>query len=397
LAERVRRRTARAWGRFKLATVSSFAFVEAAGPLYAVKLVRDAVLGPRQKAADPAPTVDLPLDARIGAAGQILRAMSLTKGFARLVLIAGHGSSITNAPHASALQCGACGGHAGDLNARLLAGLLNDPEVREGLTANGIEIPADTLFIAGLHDTVSDRVELFRDHEAAGHEDDIARLEAALGRAAALSRAERAVSLPRASDPESLSGRGADWAELRPEWGLAGCSAFIAAPRRRTTGRDLGGRAFLHSYDWTADEGFSTLELILTAPVVVASWISLQYFGSSVAPDAFGAGNKLLHNVTGGVGVVEGNGGLLRAGLPWQSVHDGESLRHEPLRLSVVIEAPTEAISAILERHDHVRDLFDNGWLSLHAMDESGQLAWRYEAGTWVATGDGEGLRRTAA
>ncbi|SBV53028.1 hypothetical protein XBLMG947_3831 [Xanthomonas bromi] len=30
-------------------------------------------------------------------------------------------------------------------------------------------------------------------------------------------------------------------------------------------------------YDWRCDEGFGVLELILTAPVVVASWISLQY------------------------------------------------------------------------------------------------------------------------
>ena len=57
--------------------------------------------------------------------------------------------------------------------------------------------------------------------------------------------------------------------------------------------------------------------MILTAPVVVASWISLQYYGSTVAPTSvFGAGNKLLHNVTGGIGVVEGNGGLMRSGLP---------------------------------------------------------------------------------
>jgi hypothetical protein len=53
------------------------------------------------------------------------------------------------------------------------------------------------------------------------------------------------------------------------------------------------------------------LELIMTAPVVVASWISLQYYGSSVAPEAFGGGNKLIHNVVGGIGVVEGNGGSL--------------------------------------------------------------------------------------
>lgn len=120
------------------------------------------------------------------------------------------------------------------------------------------------------------------------------------------------------------------------------------------------------------------LELILTAPVVVASWISLQYYGSTVAPETFGAGNKLLHNVTGGIGVVEGNGGLLRAGLPWQSVHDGERLVHQPLRLSVLIEAPHEAISTILDRYPEVRALFDNRWLHLFALDDDGRMNWRY-------------------
>ena len=94
-----------------------------------------------------------------------------------------------------------------------------------------------------------------------------------------------------------------------------------------------------------ADKGFGTLELIITAPVVVASWISLQYYASAVAPDVFGGGNKLIHNVVGGIGVLQGNGGTLRAGLPWQAVHDGETLVHEPLRLTVMIEAPQEAIS----------------------------------------------------
>ncbi len=120
------------------------------------------------------------------------------------------------------------------------------------------------------------------------------------------------------------------------------------------------------------------LELILTAPVVVASWISLQYYGSTVAPAAFGGGNKLLHNVTGGIGVVEGNGGLLRTGLPWQSVHDGADLAHEPLRLTVIIEAPQLAINDILARHDGVRALFDNRWLHLFTLDDAGHMHERY-------------------
>ena len=116
----------------------------------------------------------------------------------------------------------------------------------------------------------------------------------------------------------------------------------------------------------------------MTAPVVVASWISLQYYGSTVAPETFGSGNKLLHNVVGGIGVLEGNGGNMRAGLPWQSVHDGNDYVHDPLRLSVCIEAPREAMTDILERHEGVRALFDNRWLHLFAMDERGRLAWRY-------------------
>ena len=91
-----------------------------------------------------------------------------------------------------------------------------------------------------------------------------------------------------------------------------------------------------------------------------------------------------MHNVTGGVGVVEGNGGLLRPGLPWQSVHDGAAPAHEPLRLAVIVEAPREAIDAILAKHGGVAELFSNGWLHLLAMREDGALSRRAGAGDWA-------------
>ena len=384
LAARYRARAKRAWGRFKLAAVSSFAFVEAMGPVYVGKLVRDALgLHPMPVPNDPAPRFDpeLNLDTRIAAAETVLRAMSLTDGFARVVLLAGHGANVVNNPHASGLHCGACGGYSGEVNARLLARLLNDSQMRRGLVGRGIAVPEDTVFVAALHDTTTDRVTLYdRDVAAGDHAADLKQVRHWLDAAGKVTRGERALRLPRAGDQGDIAMRARDWAEVRPEWALAGCKAFIAAPRGRTAGRSLEGHAFLHDYDWRQDgeRGFGVLELIMTAPVVVASWISLQYYGSTVAPATFGSGNKLLHNVVGGIGVLEGNGGNMRAGLPWQSVHDGECTVHDPLRLTVCIEAPREAMTDILKRHVGVRALFDNRWMHLFAIGEDGRLAWRY-------------------
>ncbi|MBI5110741.1 MAG: DUF2309 domain-containing protein [Rhodovulum sp.] len=383
-AARYKARATRAFGRFKLAAVSSFAFVEAMGPVYVWKNWRDALgLAAAPGGPEPAPRFapDLDAQARIDAAETVLRAMSLTSGFGRVVLLVGHGATVVNNPHASALHCGACGGYTGDVNARLLAGLLGSPGVREGLATRGIVVPPDTVFVAALHDTTTDAVTLYDTEAAAAtHAADLDRVRGWLATAGRAARAERALTLPGAASESDLPGRARDWAEQRAEWGLAGCAAFIAAPRSRTVGRGLAGRAFLHDYEWRQDsaKGFPVLELIMTAPVVVASWIALQYYGSTVAPATFGAGDKLLHNVVGGMGVFEGNGGLLRAGLPMQSVHDGEGFVHEPLRLAVCIEAPAEAMTAILGRHDDVRALFDNRWLHLFAMDAEGRLARRY-------------------
>ncbi len=389
LSKRYLARAKRAWGRFKLAAVSSFAFVEATGPIYAFRLFRDSfALRARPVPGGPAPHLvpEPGLPDRIAAAAGVLGAMSLTGNFARLIVIAGHGANVTNNPHASALHCGACGGYSGEVNARLLAGLLNEPAVREGLVEKGITIPADTLFVAALHDTTTDTVTLYDgDSTATGHTGDLKQARGWFEGAAGIARTERALRLPSATR-DTIDIRSRQWSEVRPEWGLAGCQAFIAAPRPWTRGRDLAGRAFLHDYVWQKDEGFGVLELILTAPVVVASWISLQYYGSTVAPETFGAGNKLLHNVVGGIGVLEGNGGVLRPGLAWQSVHDGEKLAHDPLRLSVLIAAPQDAIVDILARHDGVRALFDNKWMHLFALDEAGTMT-RYGGGLEWETG----------
>ena len=88
--------------------------------------------------------------------------------------------------------------------------------------------------------------------------------------------------------------------------------------------------------------------------------------------------------VGGNIGVFEGNGGDLRIGLPLQSLHDGKHWRHTPLRLSVWVEAPPQAIEAILTQHQVVANLVNHQWLHLFSLDpDSIQLCERRPAGDW--------------
>jgi len=92
----------------------------------------------------------------------------------------------------------------------------------------------------------------------------------------------------------------------------------------------------------------------------------------------------VLHNVVGGaIGVLEGNAGDLRVGLPMQSLHDGKQWMHEPMRLSVFLAAPQAAIDDIIAGHDLVRQMLDNGWLHLFRMDDDGSIHRRLPGNGW--------------
>ena len=391
------------WKTFKSGAVTCFSFVSLMGLSYLPKLFTDSfgITRPVPHPNDAGlsknfskkktvslvaqtinnETVGILIPQQIQMAKNALKAMSLADNFAKFVLIVGHGASTVNNPHATGYDCGACGGHSGEANARVAAAVLNNLEVRNGLEKEGIHIPENTVFLACLHDTTTDELTIFNEYEVPTFmETDLTSLKQSLANAGRSARSERYLKLEsdtKDSD-KSILFRSKDWSQIRPEWGLAGCSAFVVAPRERTKGLDFGGSSFLHSYDWKKDEGFPVLELIMTAPMVVTSWINLQYYGSTVDNKHFGSGNKTLHNVTSGVGVLEGFSGDLRVGLPFQAVHDGEKYQHEPLKLNVIIEAPIEAMNAILEKHKMVRDLCDNGWIHLLAMNESGKVSHRY-------------------
>jgi uncharacterized protein YbcC (UPF0753/DUF2309 family) len=318
-----------------------------------------------------------------------LRLMGLTKNFGKLVVFCGHGSSTQNNPYGSALDCGACGGNHGGANARILATLLNTPAVRLTLAQKGIRIPSDTVFLAAEHNTTTDAVTMYESPLMSRQPRVVEELQRALVMAQfanASSRCERFGPAVNNHNPVGQTlRRSSDWAEVRPEWGLAQNAAFIIGPRRLTQSLDLKGRCFLHSYEWEQDVDHACLETILTAPLVVAQWINTQYLFSTLDNVAYGSGSKVTHNVAGKLGIMQGNASDLMHGLPLQSVHaSDEQAYHEPQRLLGVVVAPRSKIDLIIGRQAVLQKLFFNGWVRLVAIDPADNRAYQLDSeGAW--------------
>lgn len=313
---------------------------------------------------------DVSLEEKIAYATGMLKAIGLTQRFSPLVVLCGHGSATENNAYASSLDCGACSGRAGGPNAQVMAAIINEQAVRKGLKANGIFIPDDTIFLAAEHNTTTDAVIFYQQKMTTDQQQKRRVLIQMLELAKKTNNKARQQDFGENGEGQTVTQRSQDWAQVRPEWGLAKNAAFIVGPRSMTQSIDLEGRAFLHSYDWKKDEDCASLTAILTAPMVVAQWINSQYLFSTLDNAVFGGGDKVTANVTGKFGIVQGNGSDLMTGLPLQSVYkDDLQPYHEPMRLLTVVCAPCRYVESVVMNEAVLQKLFGNGWVTLVCLD----------------------------
>ena len=383
---------------------SAFGFVDIVGPVYAFALLFrtffpglvDSVVRKTRQTIQKEDSHTLhthlnissfTLPEKVAMAHGLLASIGLTDNFAETVVFCGHESTSSNNPYAAALDCGACGGNTGRFNARVLADILNDRSVQRGLNDKGITVPESTFFVGAVHNTGTDQVQVFSHPLPESHKYAMELFEADLKTAGEKVRAERKEVLPRPlferfNEPAR---RSCDPAQVIPELGLLGNRAMIVGPRSLSRDINLEGQVFLHSYEWQDDPSGAVLESIVSAAVVVASGINLQYYTSAMDNRSYGSGNKVTLNPFGGIGVMQGLRGDLKIGLTEQSVQVQDGLPLDvPLRLLVVIRAPVARINQALLKDSGVATLVKNGWFSLVGFDPETESFSRCEqVGDW--------------
>jgi uncharacterized protein YbcC (UPF0753/DUF2309 family) len=258
--------------------------------------------------------------------------------------------------------------------------MANHSGVRELLRQRGIDIPAATQFVGGLHDTAADQVQFYEldklnTSNRKRHMQHHLSFEAALD-LNAKERSRRFASINTKATlrkvRQSILNRSVSMFEPRPELGHGTNTLCIIGRRALTKGLFLDRRAFMNSYDFTTDPEGKYLTPVMRPIALVCGGINLEYYFSRVDNYKLGAGTKLPHNVVGLFGVTNSSDGDLRPGLPLQMIEV-----HDPVRLLIIVEHYPQVVLNTIQSSPEMYEWYLNEWVHLIALHpESGEFLY---------------------
>ncbi|MEZ5043144.1 MAG: DUF2309 domain-containing protein [Saprospiraceae bacterium] len=314
----------------------------------------------------------------------LLKGIGMVDHFAPLVYVMAHGSSSANNPHHGAHDCGACSGRPGSVNARVFAFMANHPKVRAILSVQGLEIPTETQFLGGMHDTASDEI-AFYDEDLLTFENNVRHqknkdtFEEALD-LNAKERSRRFASIDISKDikhvRKAIKKRSVSFFEPRPELGHGTNALCYVGSRQKMKGLFLDRRAFLNSYDYQTDPDGKLLAQVLGPIPAVCGGINLEYYFSRMDIEKMGAGTKLPHNVMGLIGVANSSDGDLRPGLPLQMIEN-----HDPVRLLLMVEQRPEVVLKVIKSSEEMYSWFEKKWIHLVAVSPADNELYHFHEG----------------
>ncbi|MDX2188755.1 MAG: putative inorganic carbon transporter subunit DabA, partial [Bacteroidota bacterium] len=259
--------------------------------------------------------------------------------------------------------------------------------VRAGLKIKGIDIPDETDFVGGLHDTTLDEVTFFDEFllsfdKTRMHNENVIAFEKACS-TNAKERARRFENIELRKNAKEVHNkvklRAFSLFQPRPEWDHANNAMCIVGRRIMTKNLFFDRRTFLNSYDYKLDPTGEYLFDILRAVAPVCGGINLEYFFSKLDNQRFGSGSKLPHNVVGLFGVANGADGDLRPGLASQMIEI-----HDAVRLLLIVEQFPDLLLSTIKKSEAVEQWFLNNWINLIAINPETRQEYYYINGIFT-------------